>query len=411
MKFNIHTVTGALCSSFFATLTIAPGSYSIVAIALSLLALLYFPFTWRNLKNKDVLILSLSLASYFIIYLFSMMIHSEGARELDLPSRTILAILALCLIIRYPPKLEWIAIAISIGSIISGTIALYYVYVLDMRPWYGLGSMVIQIGGICAWLCCLSLAFYFYLTKAKDIVLAELSLFASALASVAALLSGARGSWLLTPFILACILYKYRELITLKVAAKLSLYASIVLLICTPQILSRTSLAIDNISEYKEMGVSSPTSSVGLRIDMWKSALLTFSDHPLIGVGHDNIQAIKITQFEQGNIGESVLKYERAHNQFFEELQTKGLLGILGLSFSFITPLVYFLSKGAYSKKSHDEKTKVLSLLGIVHIVSIFGFSLTQHYLNHHSGIIVFAFGTAIIAGTLIGHNNESKAL
>jgi len=410
MTFNIHMIVGALCASFFATLTIAPGSYTIAAITLSLLSLGYIVKTYSQFTHRDIKFIAICLTCYFLIYLISMLIHGASAREIDLPSRVLLAVLVLFLVCRYPPKLNWLFVGVSVGGLISGLLALYFTFVLNTRAFYIFGYDVIQLSGICAWLSCLALVGYFHFKHYQQSKLSEVALLASAMSSLATLLSGARGGWVFTPFILIAILVIYRGYISRKVALKLSLYALTVLVISAPQFLSRSSAIFSDLEQYSNAEIVNKNTSSGHRFELWKSAIYTFSEHPLFGAGHENLDQEKEKQIMSGKVNEVASWFERAHNQFFEELQTKGLLGLIGLLIAYLGPLSFFW-KHYHSPNNQHFDTQSISLLGIIHIISVIGFSLTQHYLNHHSGIIVFAFGTAIIAGTLIGHNNESKAI
>ena len=118
---------------------------------------------------------------------------------------------------------------------------------------------------------------------------------------------------------------------------------------------------------------------------MWKSAVYSAYDKPIFGQGFDGVKDAKRQQVSEGLVDKVVLRYNRAHNQFFEELQTKGLIGVVTLLFFFGTPLILLVKK--YRSSSRDCAVYYLSLMGIVHILSVIGFSMTQHYLAHHSGI------------------------
>ncbi len=395
-----------LSALFFATLTVTPNSYSFAALTLGVLSLVTLPFTWRAWKtSKDVRLLTIVLCTYFASYVVEMLVHSESFSTIDIPSRVLLAAITLGLLYRFPPKLSWITFSLAVGSIISGLIAIYFSFGLNMRAFKGFGYMVIQVGGICAWLGTLSLISFLHYIHEKRIRYALICGVGSAFAILATLLSGARGAWLLTPFIMVLSLWAYKHCVEKKKLSVAIGAIAVILFLAAPQIKARFDSVVQDLVNYQK---NQTNTSSGYRLEMWKSAIYTGLDHPILGVGHEGVQAQKVEQVKQGLIMKGALNFKRAHNQYLEELQTKGLVGVLALLVLFLVPLRWFYKKLRLGVALANSQLKAVSLMGCMHILMIMGFCLTQHYLNHHSGILVFSFGLAILAALTIRFEEDS---
>lgn len=407
-KLSVGNVSAFLSALFFASLTVFPGSYALAAMLLSVLALFMLPKTWRAFKHKEVRIISLALCGYFIAYLLEMLIHHESSSTIDMPNRVLLATLALALLYTYPPRFKWILYAIMTGAIISGCLALYFVFGLDDRAFYDHGYMVIQIGGICAALGILSLICFFYtLQQHQGSKLVVLTATATLFAFMATLLSGARGSWVLTPFIIILVIWYYRQHISHKGLLLGSLCVLIVLSVAAPQIKMRVGAAVSDIDQYQQ---NDSTSNSGFRLEMWRSALYTAKKYPLLGAGHqEQLLQEKKHQIAEGLINPGILKFTRAHNQYLEELQTKGIMGVFFLLLLFGIPLRFFYKKSQLAQKLAQPQLRAASIMGLSYILMVMGFCLTQHYLNHHSGILMFTFGVVILAAQVMALENKIK--
>lgn len=354
-------------------------------------------------RDVDIKYLSIALSSYFILTLISFSFYGGSGSQLDMPSRTVLATLTLCLLTVYKPKIKPILISILVGCIISGLIALYHSYYLGERAFdKSMSYMPIQIGGIIATLSLFSTVIFFYFLERKNVIIYRLAYLASILGFSALLLTGARGAWVLTPFILIAILWIYKSL-TKRHAISLLSAAIIIGAIGAGQVTDRLEAMQKDISHYQE---DNAVTSSGARLEMWKSAIYSALEKPIFGQGFDGVATAKERQVKAGLVDPVVLRFSRAHNQFFEDLQTKGFIGLGVLLLMFLYPLFYFLN--AFTKSEKYSLTYILSLLGGIHVISIMGYSLTQHYLSHHSGVLFYSFGTVIFFALIHNLGKES---
>ncbi|MDK9737755.1 O-antigen ligase family protein [Vibrio sp. D404a] len=400
-------MTTLLSGCFFSLLLINGDSYKLAAIPLALFALFALPKTRKSICAAPIKLAQLALFSYFAVTAISLVINGGELSQLDMPSRVILASFIMALIYCYPPSLQTTLYSICLGASIAGIIAIHQFISTGGRALSeSEGYMVIQAGGIASGLSMLAIVVYLFSLQVKNKLLQVSSILATMLGLCATLLSGARGAWLLIPFIVLGLFIFHRHMFSQK-AKWGSLIALVVVVIFSyPNIAPRVNLVINDLKQYQN---DDATTSSGVRLEMWKSALYSGFDKPVFGQGFDGVQAAKEKQVSEGLVDKAVLGYSRAHNQLFEELQTKGLIGVTTLLFFFGAPFVVLVRK--LRSLPQDDPRYYLSLMGIVHITSVIGSSITQHYLSHNSGIIFYSVGVAIFVGMVFSPTLNYKGI
>ncbi|MPX98349.1 O-antigen ligase family protein, partial [Salinivibrio sp. VYel6] len=236
----------------------------------------------------------------------------------------------------------------------------------------------------------------------------------------ATLLSGGRGSWVVTPFVALWTLIYYRKVFARRDYVAIAISVTLILSTTLVPALNRAGLVLSDLARYErvtktpvrpepvsqpkvaspqdknqsaEADIESATlptphvgSSSGIRLELWKAALLIAVENPMTGAGYTNTMAAKQRLVEQGYSDAIILGSPRAHNQYLEELQVKGLVGLSTLIFLFTAP---WLATKRQTKTPSLENQLAVVLLRC-HLILIAGYMLTQHYLNHHSGILFF---------------------
>lgn len=385
-------LTTLLVSLFFTTILFTPKAYNYVPLCLAIMALLLIVNTFRSLKSPPFKKVSLALFSYPLLILLSLLVFGGKFSQLDMPSRTILAIPIIALLVTYPPKKSVVFFSIASGAIIVGVIAIVQVVIFKYpRAFSYNGYMSIQIGGIVASLSVFSLiTFFYYLKKAQKFyaVYAAIGFLAAALAC---LLSGARGAWVLTPFVVITILGLQWSLLSKKIVVILLIALGIIAVAAYPQLKIRIAAMHSDIVLYEN---NNSNTSSGARLEMWKSAILLGIEKPLFGQGYLNLMKKKQKQVQEGKVDKIVLLYTRVHNQYLEAFQIQGLVGVMTLLAFFLVPFYYLVRQ--HRQVNPDSEQYYFSLMGAAHIVLIMGYCLTQHYLAHNSGIIFYSMGVAI---------------
>ncbi|WP_102505141.1 O-antigen ligase family protein [Salinivibrio kushneri] len=433
-------LTSLLCLIYFTTLLITPDSYKYGAILLAVTALIMLPSTWQSLKTRPAILISGSLVLYFVVTL-AFALPGEHYEQLDMPSRVLLAIMIFALLLKYPPELKSVFYGCSIGAALVGVIALYQHYVLDIRALSTGGFMSIQVAGMAASLSIFSIFAYIYSCQHTLPTLKKIAFLGITLGFIATLLSGGRGSWVITPFVALWALVYYRKVFSRR--DYVAMVVSIALIIATALVpaLNRAGLVLSDLARYqqateitappvtahqpKESAVtvspkdknqssqadttpSSQTSPVaattpstprvgsssGVRLELWKTALHLFTNNVITGTGYTDFTDKKQALVDKHQVDSIVMRFSRAHNQLLEELQVKGLIG--GLTLIVLIAAPWLATRKTNTGDTPDKHFATIMLRS--HLILIAGYMLTQHYLNHHSGILFFSLGVVIFA-------------
>lgn len=405
----------------FPVICVAYGSgynYSSIFLLLACISSLFFSKHKLQLSSDEKLFVY-TLCYYFVTFLVLKLIHDEKWSFIDKPSRALLTVPIFIALLRYPPSWRSLTIGINIASICSAIVALFYLKqypelrAFDGRipnAWFD-GYMQIQTGGIVTTFAISSLAIALIEFKNRHFLLSTLSLIAFFLASWASLQSGSRGSWLLVPLASLLVIHRCFNFFRLKVLSctliAIALTLSAVSL--NERIVSRVSLAI---SDYQQFSTNTnDNTSVGIRLNLWKSAVITFSDNPIFGAGLKGRIEQRRALGDSGAIDKKVSrKTYHEHNQFLEAASVGGFAWLGALLAILIVPLFLFYKNVKYS---NSDEVKNFSLLGIINIILIIGYCLTQAFFNHNSGTVFYLVWTTILLSSSLanskkGHNDEN---
>ncbi|MBD1558491.1 O-antigen ligase family protein [Vibrio sp. S9_S30] len=369
------------------TLLIQPYSYSWLPILIALVSLAFYAKTRKRVSiNESQKLTHWLILSYFISIVASYLIFDGPPKQLDIPNRILLIFPIVTFLMAYRPSTTWVILGIGIGGVIAGIIAVYMHFVLNVRALGALGYMSIQASGMAMTLGILSLVGMFHFIEKRKTAFAFLTAIGSCGGIGASLLSGGRGAWLISPFIIAFLLWHYRKWISPRLAVIALLLFSAVLSITYPVIEKR----ITAINYDLQIGGQS---SSAVRIELWKAAIYIGKEFPIFGTGYHNLIPEKQKLVDIGIVEKSAVLFSNAHNQYLDALQERGIIGLMAIFAMCIAPIWYF--KKQYQRHKNTDKA-YFAVMGICHITLLMGYFLTQTYLNHHSGILLYITFTAI---------------
>jgi O-antigen ligase len=159
----------------------------------------------------------------------------------------------------------------------------------------------------------------------------------------------------------------------------------------------RVDAAVTSVTAYvmdgKRVGLAIPA-----RLDMWQGGFVLFLEKPLFGWGESGYQAPLEDLVERGVIEDDHASGRHLHNQFIHVLATKGFVGALILSLLLFVPAWCAINSLYRSNRGIMSNNAIVSnkLIALVVLAYLIG-SLTRVPMEHHSGVMVFAFSTAII--------------
>lgn len=385
--------------SFFVTVLSFKKGYSYVPMLLAIISVIYVAVNYLLKKQKFVFdrddkLLIFSFIAYFCSFLIPVMIHADGVREIDNPSRVLLFIPLILFFTHFPLNIKTLLYGIPTGATVVGLLAIYQKFILNL-PLPFPEIMRIQAGNIAVTLASMSLVIAIYWGIKKHYKLMVITVIAACLGILASALSGARGGWVGLPAVIAIILFfAYQHLnkkIVFGMLGSLLLSATAIISIPQTNVAKRIDVAYQEVNNFFEK--NHRDTSLGARFDMWNSALLGIKEKPILGWGSQGYQALKKEQFSKRIIDQNSLKFHDAHNQYLDSWVKRGISGLIGFL------LILFIPMFLFSKYIRDTslEIKVSAMLGIIFIVSTMFYSLSQTFLAHNSGAIFYFFFIAIL--------------
>lgn len=387
----------SVCVFLFSALALAVTSgYSLGALVL-LLASSWL--LWKrprlNLQRQDYLLLG-TLLLYFCVFTANMLYHADPARELDIPLRALLAAPVMLLLLAYPPRAAAWWAGLAVGAIGGAALASWQLLMLDMpRPQAATsnaihyGNVSILLGMLC--LCGLGWA------RASSYRLVWISLLlAGGVAGIlGSIISGSRGGWLALP-VCGCVFsfyyskgrstYYLAALMSALVAVSISAY-----MLPDSPVPQRVKAALEDIKEFKDN--DNATTSIGQRMEMWRTAWALSDEHIWLGMGRNGYLAAKQTLAEGGKMDASVKDYTNAHNDYLDALVKRGIVGVLALLALFLMPLALF----ARALRHGPGNARPFALAGVVLCTCYMIFGLTTSSLTLNIGIIMLVFPMVIL--------------
>ena len=402
----LPTIINFAVTLFFLSIFIVKGGYNIVPALLILLGLGYGIYALIkkvrfNLSSTDKLLIY-SYLFYFFIFVLSLIFNDGKIRELDYPSRVLLFIPVLLLLFKYPIKTCVLSYSIPLGGIIVVCMALYDKFILNLNPEQNPRIMHIQGGDISMSLGIFSLIIALYAHQKKDVKLTTLSVIGGLCGIVGSLLSTARGGWVALPVLLIVILYIYRHSLSKRFFLTffgIIVVASIVISqMPNNRIMERINVAQKDIQLYLDK--NNGNTSLGARFEMWKSALEMAKEKPLFGWGIQGATEKRKLDTKEKIVTGDIGQFTHAHNQYLDDLSKRGVVGLLALLAVLFIPLRAFMKK----LNTTNDEVKLIATLGVVHILSVMIYGLSQGFLVHNSGTIFYFFLTIVFYAAIRTH-------
>lgn len=388
-------IFSAITGLFFILLLHVKISYSLIPILLAVAGIVCLVPSIRKrqfqLSDENKWLVG-TFVFYFVLFLLSQLIYHGKGRELDLPSRALLVLPVLAVCYRHWIKAQWVLYSILIASFVAGISAFIQTFALHRAVLFPI-HMYIQAGDMAMSLSMFSFAILFYFHKKQNKLMTTLSLVAGLFGLVASFLIKARGAWIGVPVVLLVILYVNRRAFSKWVVSALLLAVVSGGIFASNTIYKRYLDAERDIIAYSK---GNSRTSVGARFDMWKSAWIGIQEKPIFGWGIVGAQDLRKQHAQEGKIGKMSATFTHSHNQYLQDTLTRGMLGLVALLAAFLVPMTLFI-KGI--RKSESDLAFTWGALGIVHVLLMMSYCLTQSVLAHNSGMMFYFFTTVLFLG------------
>ena len=357
------------------------------------------------LQHRDYVVIGV-MAGYTLVVILMLWANGEATRTFDRPSRLLLAVPALLLVLAYPPRLSALWLGCALGAIGAGSWALWQKLVMD--TWRAGGyTHVIQFGNLSMLLgfLCLAGVGWAVMQPHRRAWVAVLAL-GALMGMLGSFMSGSRGGWIGLPLIILVLYRSYGGQLSArwKVSSILVVLgiAAIVFFIPQTGVQERAFHAIGDVTNY--ISGHAQDTSLGARFEMWKGAGHLIADKPLLGWGETGYRKGMAQLVEQGIVNPVVLKFGHAHNEFIDAFAKRGLIGLAALLSLYLVPMKLF---GQYLRHS-DLEVRATAVAGVILSLAYMDFGLSQAFLAHNSGVMMFAFLLAVLWGV---HSSQRRAL
>jgi len=381
---------------FFALSLAVPSGYSYGSVALLLVALAYLstrPAIRLSLEDK---VLAYVLLTVFLIALAIFLIHRNEPKTLDQSSRYLLFIPILILLLKVPPSARSLWSGLMIGAFSALGLALWQHYAQDNPRPDGFMTSAIPFGNLSlmAGLLCLA-GFGCANMQSRYVWVWKIALCMGFLSGLyVSLLSGSRGGWLALPVAFAIFLAAFLRRDRLKAIALGTLLLLTAVAIAgislRDEIAVRYDAAVTEVDDYASNG--NAATSVGLRLEAWRTAIRNIAERPLLGWSYREYDARLNQLAAEKEADISVTTLANTHNNFLEVWLHQGLLGLLAFLALFIAPFRFFCKR----LRSDDHAVQAFALGGACLLACFFVFSLTQVILGRNNGVIFFGLSLVI---------------
>ena len=378
---------------FFTLLLMFPKGYNYGSTALLVLSVLFLCYLlYKRVsflaivkQNKAIFVVT---TFYFLVSLFFIFFHGEKINLIDNPLRAFLFLSVIIFVVYSSVKFDVLLYSIPLGAFISGVVALYQYYILNLESAFYY-QMKIQSGDMAMSLGLFSFSVAFYFLDVKKSKLALFSVGCGIFGVLASILSFARGGWIGVPILLLILIFLYRHLLSKKF-----LLGGITFLCIISVVLTVNNKFVNRLSEAQYelklyLSGDDKVSSIGERLDMWKIGSKAFLEHPVSGWSLKELDYYKKDLADKDVVTKASISFSHLHNQFIDELAKKGIVGGIAILSIFIIPL-YLFYRNAVGQL--NKRIKFISILGIVHVLSMIIYCMSQSFLAHNSGNIFYFF-------------------
>lgn len=392
--------------------TVATLGWGSEIMLLLLLPALYLGRGWSQLA-RDEKRLMLGFVLPFVVMCLSLL-NAEALRESGMELERYLRfalIVPLYLMLRrfgflWGPHL---ALGAAVAAIAMFVQALYQVKWLGLPLAQGHYHKIV-FGDLAIWWASVTVLLALMVPRAWGAKLALLAI--AALAIYASILAQSRGGWLFLPLFPLILLWawwpafgKHRYLVLF--AGVLLLAAGLFLALQSERMNAGLKQGVDEIAIFLQQPHAE--TSWGIRLNLWRNALLLLQEHPLLGSGVGDFQLEMQRMVADGrSLNPYVGKFGHAHSIYFDTLAKGGLAGFVAMTLGLLLlPLSYFI-RGLRQAEPGWERFYALG--GITMIAAFATFGLSEGLWSRNPFVNTYVFCMAICLAGMVNSRVTATA-
>ncbi|WP_177306916.1 O-antigen ligase family protein [Pseudoduganella namucuonensis] len=342
----------------------------------------------------------------FAFALAGMLWHPElHLRALEKPARMAFSVTVLLAVLAVRPGRKALWWGLIAGAMAGAVFICYQRWSLGIeRPGGLINAITFGDIQLCMGMMCLAGVLDF---KGRQAVWPALGALAGLLGSVA---TGTRGGWIAILFA-AVLFVKYGHFLRAR-AAKALAVAALALMVSTYFIdqtgaRERLEQGVTEVKTYFDGG--NAYTNVGVRLELWKGALMLAERHPWRISTTGEIEAELAEEVRAGRLQSFVLEAEHFHNDILQVLVYGGVPGLLVWLGTLIAPFLFF----ARILKTHESASPAVTapaLAGLLLVIGYFSFGLTEVIYWSIMSTMFYAQMLFLLMGLCLNARDEGDA-
>jgi O-antigen ligase len=340
----------------------------------------------------------LAFLLHFLFLLACMLARGEKLTVLDKPSRMLMAISAMTAVVAVRASRRALWWGASAGAVAALPFIAWQRFGLHIdRPGGFINS--ITFGDLAMLLALLALAGAIDMReRPRDALLAGIGALAGLAASV---LTGTRGGW--AALVLAALVLG-RHLVRIdsrRVRVGLAVGAAVVAAVWFVPALGVQERFVEGVHEARTWYDGGKVwSNVGIRLELWKGAVMLIREHPLFGMDFDACRARLAEYAQAGQFDPMVLELPHLHNDGLQVLATGGAVGFVIWAATLAAPLRFFLRQLGQDTE-YDVRTPqfAVALGGALVVLGYIGFGLTEVIFWSMKASVFYALMVFLLMG------------
>lgn len=317
---------------------------------------------WSNVNKpeiKKIMFFWLPIIVFFAGY------HVFRGEAFGVPRTILVSLVYIVIVPWHRMSRQAMLFVILLGGCVAGGVGLYEYAILNVRR---VGGIINQI----------PFALYVAITLLISIHVAwsnqyryikPLAWLCVIGSSFAIIMSEVRGIWLALLLIAAIFAVRQSQQLTLRRIATMTaiVLALLVMLFSIPDVTRRIN---ETKQEFTLISEGNKDTSIGIRLQLWHSAMDIIKNHPLMGVGTQNYPYIMEQQYQQGMITGVALSFKNSHyhNQYLDTYVRYGMIGFIIAFLVLISPSILFYNKGLNVTNLYSSISCVLIFSGLTDV-------------------------------------------
>ncbi|MFZ7343055.1 O-antigen ligase family protein [Avibacterium volantium] len=405
-KNRLYYIINLLLFAFFSTLITIKNAYYIAPLLLVLISFFVIARSKSEIViSKYIKYYIFSALSFYLVSFFVALINGDSIpSSFKADHFLILSIPIILLLQKYKPTFNFIALVFGVSSFIYGISAIYNKFFIGIERAFSYihpipaGAIIMTVS-----LYCFIFGVNYLITNKK--LLGILMLCSASVGLFGNILTGSRGTWLIFPVAIVVLSFHYRKYLkNIIIPFLVSILALVIIAGFIPQtgIQKRYNEAISDVTQYFDG--SNKETSIGMRFELWRSAFQGIKEKPLLGWGKDGMDEKRLEQSKSSDFPSIIKDFPHTHNLFIEQAFYRGIIGLVFLVL-FIYTLGFFYIK--MYRKAESEEKKLIALLGIINVLALLSFSLSDTLLRLKEYAMFFYMCNVIFYAMTIDNNRR----